>query len=745
MRNTLEQDRFIIEQKYHNPEEEFDAFRRMDYHGYDFDPTTGLDDNEMDNELRKLSAELEGQSHSIHKAKMFEFVLENTRIDINEHDYFVGIYTWNRPLSKYTVQKWYQNVKETFPESTKVIQDYLEAGASYGGLDFEHTVPDWDAMMELGFVGLKERAEFYYQKLKQSNTITKKQEDFYRGLQIEYQAVLRFIDRLYQYALTKNFEKAPKIAECLKHLRDGAPSNIYEAMQMIYIYFMISESVDHYQVRSLGHGLDGTLFPFFENDIQNGKYTEEEIKELLGYFLMQWSAIGNYWGQPFYLGGMNADGTTKVNRLSHLILDVYDELGIYNPKIQIKVNKTTPKEFLYKSLEMIRHGTSSIVFCNDDVITKCLMSRGATYEEAVDSVVSGCYEYKVKAKGIGISVTYHSALKPISLVFDNGFDTVSNKQIGLRTGELCEFDTFDKFYNAYLMQLEHGINTYLNAMNVLETKINDVNPSLLFSGTCIDCVEKMTDALDCGLENTTDFLVSGIGTAVDALMAVYELVYEKKMVAIEELKQALDADWKGYETLRARALRCRHKFGNGDTRSDYYAAAITRFVYSLMAGKKNSHGGQFLLEMHSARAFIIHGERTKATPDGRRAGDETSKNASPSPGADRNGITALINSATTIDTSLCNGGFCLDAMLHPSAVQGVDGLKAFYQILDTYMKKGGASIHFNIFNAEMLRDAQMHPENYKNLQVRVCGWNVLWNNMSRAEQDAYILRAENIQ
>jgi formate C-acetyltransferase len=149
--------------------------------------------------------------------------------------------------------------------------------------------------------------------------------------------------------------------------------------------------------------------------------------------------------------------------------------------------------------------------------------------------------------------------------------------------------------------------------------------------------------------------------------------------------------------------------------------------------------------MHSARAFIIHGEKTKATPDGRKAGQELSKNASPTPGADRNGITALIKSATAVDTALCDIGFCLDTMLHPSAVQGEDGLIAFKAVLDTYFAKGGQSIHFNVFNPDMLRDAQKHPEKYKNLQVRVCGWNILWNNMEKKEQDAYILRAEHIQ
>ena len=143
--------------------------------------------------------------------------------------------------------------------------------------------------------------------------------------------------------------------------------------------------------------------------------------------------------------------------------------------------------------------------------------------------------------------------------------------------------------------------------------------------------------------------------------------------------------------------------------------------------------------------FVWQGEKTLASADGRCAGEELSKNASPSPGMDRNGATALINSATKLNPTLFPESFCLDIMLHPSAVEGNDGLTAMKALLDTYMKNNGMSMQINVFNSQVLRDAQENPDKYKNLQVRVCGWNVLWNNLSREEQDAYILRAENIQ
>ena len=146
--------------------------------------------------------------------------------------------------------------------------------------------------------------------------------------------------------------------------------------------------------------------------------------------------------------------------------------------------------------------------------------------------------------------------------------------------------------------------------------------------------------------------------------------------------------------------------------------------------------------MHSARQYIEQGRLTGATPDGRLAGTELSKNASPSVGMDKSGVTALINSALMLDPPSYRESFCVDVMLHPSAVSGEDGLSAMRALLYTYMKGGGMSMQFNVFDAEMLKDARQNPEKYKNLQVRVCGWNVLWNNLSAKEQDAYIQRAE---
>ena len=743
---TFDNDRSFLENKFHDTEKEFDGFKRWAYHGYEYDHSTGLSDEEIHEGLLKIDAELAGAPHPTIKSKMFEFVLDNTRIDVNEHDYFVGIYSWGRPFVEITTKKWEKEIFNELigEEYSKLYHAQAKCGAVWNWLDYDHTIPDWDSLMELGFPGILKRINDSYDTAVKNGTLSKDMEVFYLAMKTEYEAILRLLDRFYKRADKSDYPKARVVAECMKNLRDGAPRTTLDALQMIYLFFMISEHIDNYQVRSLGYGLDSTLLPFVKHDLESGRFKEEEISEFVAYFLMQISAIGNYWGQPVYLGGSTVDGKTKVNDISYTVLDIYDKLGLYNPKVQIIVDKNTPTDFLKKALEMIKGGNSSMVFINGDTVVKSLMSMGASYEEAVDCAISGCYEYKIKAKSIDISSIYFNAAKCVEFVFSSGYDKITDSYVGKKTKPIEEMTSFEEFYSAYREQLEYIVNASFEIISRAEKQVQLLNPSIMYSATIPTCVDKLRDAMDSGIANTRGTLLNGFASAVDSLMGVYELVFEKKATTLTELKAALDANWQGYEKLQRLAKRAKHKFGRGDVVADLYAGAIHRLYHSLIADKRTAHGGITTYELHSARSFILQAEKMGATPDGRFACEEISKNASPVIGADTNGITALISSVTSIDMALANGGGCLDAMLHPSAVAGDDGTDAFLAVLRTYMDKGGASIHFNVFNADILRDAQAHPENYKNLQVRVCGWNVLWNNMAKSEQDAYIKRAESI-
>lgn len=743
---NFDRDRKYIERKYHNPDEPFNPYNRMAYHGWEADESTGLSVEEIKKGLEEIALRYESESHEVRKARAVEYVLDNTRIDICEHDYFPLVYTWGREIFSTTVNKWKSEVFDSMDPHVKAEYDLLnESGASSMWPDFDHVVPDWKSVLSLGFAGLKKRAQEYRNALAETVGLSSERKAYFDGIEIEYSAILRFVNRLYNLSLARNNEKSRVVRAALRTLTQGAPENIFEAMLTIYLYFMISESVDCFQVRSLGNGLDGTLYPFYEKDIRSGKFTRDEIKEFTAYFLMQWAAIGNYWGQPFYLGGTDANGKTLINDLSYDIVDVYSGLGIYNPKIQIKYNDNMPRDFLDRVLAGIRVNKGSYVFCCEPGMIKAVMSYGASYDEAADFDIRGCYETGVRANEVSTAGAYINALKAVEYVFSDGFDRRINKQVGIKTGDVTSFKTFTDFYEAFIKQWTYLIETSIQIVGEFEKYLGFINPSSLYSATIVRSLEQGKDAYQSGVKfNNSAELCCGFAGAVDAVMAVKELIFEKKETTLGELKKALDCNWEGYETLRGKAKNCRHKYGNGDVEADIYAGNMARYFAMKVANRPNSRGGVYKPTMHSAMQFVWQGEKTGATPDGRKKGEEISKNASPAIGADKNGATALILSALKLQPTMYTESFCVDVMLHPSAVQGDDGLTVMKGLLDVYLKNGGMSLQFNVFNADTLREAQKNPDKYRNLQVRVCGWNVLWNNLSEKEQNAYILRAENI-
>lgn len=736
-------DRHYIENKYHRQDAPFDPYNRLAYHGYEYDPSTGMDDQQLHDGLENLYEETRAMDHALAKAKGFAFVLDHGRIDVSSHDYFFGFYNWARPLDKTFIQKWNREVFDAMPEVQRIMEDYAQSGTAELWLDTEHVVPYWVDILELGFPGLLERTCRYHKK---HTVLTDTQEAFFASIEIEYEAILRFLERLAAFADTHPSEKSELIAASLRSLKNGPPQNTYEALLLMYTYHVCGEYVDQYQVRSLGNGLDRSLYKFYKQDLDSGRFTRDEIKGFLAYFMLQYSAVGNYWGQPFYLCGTDFDETTDISQLTLDILDVYDSLDLYNPKIQIKIDYNTNPAITRRVLDMIRSGHSSFVFCCVPGIAKSLMScYGATEEEARNCDISGCNEMHIRGKEACMISALPNAAKAIIYVFTNGVDTVTGKQIGLRTGDVSCFRDFDDFYQAFLMQFAHILDTILDTARAYEKYVSIINPSVLLSATIESSLEKAVDAYSFGVKYpTSSLLLCSFATTVDSILAVKELVFEKKLTTLMELRAALLKNWDGCEELRSAALNAEKKYGSGNPKADLYGAAFYRWFSTYVTGQKNSRGSVYKVGVPSTRHFITQGKQTEATPDGRKMGEECSKNVAPVIGMERGGVTAMMRSALSLQPWLFSEAYVLDVMLHPSAVSGEAGLNAMLGLLDMYMKNDGISIQFNVFSAQMLRDAQAHPEKYQNLQVRVSGWSVLWNNMSREEQDAYIKRAEGI-
>lgn len=726
MLEQLKKDLPFLEGKYHKIDKPFNAFCRMGYHGWDCPDDNGLDDTAMRAALEKYTDSLPDTDHAMIKAKAFAFVLDNMRIGINEHDYFPVLWNWNRPLNFCTSERWLKQVKLS-DEIEKAKNELYRSADINSWIDYDHSVPDWLSLYKYGFKGIKNRAERYRAIHEETSQLTEKERGYFDSINIEYSAILRLIKRLAEAAELSDSPKAPEMAACFRAIENGAPVTTYERLMLIYLYFMLSESIDSYQVRSLGSGIDHDLADVYKNDILTGSFTAEKLDNIIGYFLMQFSAIGNYWGQPMYIGGSEEDGSTRFSDMTMKILDIYDELGIYNPKIQVKYNPRTPKKYLRKICDMIRRGHSCFVFVCEDNIIHNMFSRGIPYSRAYDFDVKGCYESNLRAGEFSTAPLYVNLAAPALWALNNA----------------APDSTYEEIEKAYFDRLNEVMKKSVAICDELESHIGEINPSPMLSATIKHSLDVVRDAYFDGAELVSSaFLIGGLGTAVDSLAAIKYLIFDKKLTTIEKLREVLKNNWSD-QKLRAEALARPPKFGTGESSTDALAAKICDEIRKYQ-GIRNSRGGYYKMHMHSARQYIEFGLLMPASPDGRLSGEETSKNASPVMGMDKNGVTALIRSALATSPSKFSEGYGLDIMLHESAVKGEDGLDAMLALLSAYDSGGGLTIQFNVLNADSLKDAQSHPEKYQNLQIRVCGWNTLWNNMPKSEQDKYIERAKNI-
>ncbi len=744
MKYITDQDKFYIENKYHKQDKKFNSLNRFAYDSGECDETTGLDKEQMCEKLTVLYEETKELCHAEAKAKGFAFVLDNARINVSPNDYFFDFYNRDRALNIPFISKWRDEVFNSMPDVQQIISDYSKSSTGRLILDTDHVVPNWIDIMELGFPGLIARSQEYRKKLSGERKLSKEEEAFFESIKIEYEAIIRLVVRIREYALTHRCEKTDLIEKSLKNISEGAPKNTFDALMLMYTYFICAECVDQYQVRSLGNGLDRTLYKFYKSDIENGVFTKDEIKTFLTYFMLQFSAMGNYWGQPFYLCGTDFDNETDISDLTIDILEVYEELGLYNPKIQIKTDYDTNPKIIRKVLELIRAGQTSFVFCCIPGMIKSLMScYGVTEEEARNCDISGCNEMHIRGAEACMISGYPNMAKAIVYTLTNGFDTITGKQIGIKTGEVEDFKSFDDVYNAFMKQFKNIVDTMIETASRYDKYVGEITPSIMLSATVQSALEKAVDAYAFGVKYPTStlFLVS-FATAVDSLLAIKELVFDEKVTTLGELKDAVLNNWEGYDDLRLMALNAKHKYGNDDKVADSLATTLFRWYSIYLTGWKNGRGGVYKAGAPSTLHFLYYGDGTEATPDGRKMGEECSKNVAPVVGMERRGILSMIRSAMKLDPTLFSEAFVIDAMLHPSAVSGEDGLNALEGILMNYMKNDGISIQFNIFSPEMLIDAQKNPDKYKNLQVRVSGWNVLWNNMTKKEQDAYILRSK---
>lgn len=712
-----------------------DSYRlRHQFDDIAWDSESGLDEGALICKFEELMKNRDNLPKPILKAMTFRMICRESRIAIDEDDIFQDKLFGGR-LMLTQRNRWQQETVAAFLAEEDAANDeaWTAFGAYRGHADFGHISPNTALLVREGFAGILKRIE----EAAGRPGLTEKQQIFYESCRIMYQAMIDFTMRLARAVKPYSAENS----EALAHIAVGAPENMYEAMQLLILYFFLHEYIAGARVRTLGR-LDVLLSPFYENDLKNGTFTKAEIREMMYFFLNKFWSAGVPYDLPFCLGGTDRAGQEVTCALSYLIIEAYNALDIHSPKIHIRVSDKTPPDFVKQVLSFIRAGNSSFVFISDAVGIKSLERVGIEKEDARDFVPIGCYEPAVWGMEIGCTGNSDVNLaKAVEFALTGGADGRTGKQISLKTGPI---ESYGDFLNAVKKHIRFMAEKAMEYVREIEKYYIDIYPDPILSAMYEESLRRGVDVYEGGAKyNNSSVMFMGIATCADAIMAVKKLVFEDGDVTMAELCRILQANWAVAERLRHKALKACEKFGNNKDDVDEIAADIAHYAACITNGQPNNRGGVFKAAMFTVDYYVYLGERTMATPDGRLCGDILSKNLCATVAMDKKGITALIHSVTKMDHAEFPDGSVLDILLHPSAVQGEDGLDAFYGILMTYLQRGGFAMHGNIFNPEDLKAAQKKPEKYKNLQVRVCGWNAYFVNLSREEQDAFIRQAEN--
>jgi pyruvate formate-lyase/glycerol dehydratase family glycyl radical enzyme len=547
-----------------------------------------------------------------------------------------------------------------------------------------------------------------------------------------------------------------KIADICNHVPAHAPRDFNEALQYYWFCHLgVITELNGWDSFNPGH-LDQHLYPFYLKGIQDGSLTLENARELLECLFIKFNnhpappkvgvtaeESGTYTDfANINIGGMLSDGSDAVNELSHLLLDIVDEMHLLQPSTNIQLSKKTPDDFLKHALRVIRKGYGFPSVFNADAVVAEQIRQGKTLEDARAGGCSGCVEVGAFGKEAYILTGYFNLVKVLEITLHNGVDPSTGKLIGIKTSTLEAFHNFDELFGAFRRQLSHFVEIKIAGNQLVERMYADLMPAPFLSVLIDDCISKGKDYNNGGARYNNSFIqLVGIGSITDCLSAIKDVVFDTKAITLTNLVELLDVNFEGNEPLRQRLINRTHKYGNDDDYADDIMVGIFNACFEEIDGRANTKGGQYRIEMLPTTCHIYFGSVTGAMPDGRQAGMPLSEGISPVQGADRRGPTAVFKSAGKMD-HIKTGGALLNMKFTPSLLSNEDGIDKLSHLVRTYFKMDGHHVQFNVVTAETLRGAQANPENYRDLIVRVAGYSDYFVDVSRDLQDEIISRTE---
>ncbi len=549
-------------------------------------------------------------------------------------------------------------------------------------------------------------------------------------------------------------EELERIAEVCRWVPAHAPRSFWEAIQMYwFVHLGTVTELNGWDAMNPGH-LDQHLRPFYEKGLADGTLDRERAKELLEAL---WIKFNNHPAPPkvgvtakesgtyndftnINFGGLTADGSDGVSDLSYLLLEVVDEIRLLQPQANLQVSSKTPDRFLKEAAKVIRKGYGYPSLFNADTVIAEQIRAGKTIEDAREGGTSGCIETGTFGKESYILTGYLNVPKILEIALHDGTDPASGKQIGPKTGDARGFQSFEDVYEAFRKQLEYFVDVKVEVNQYIESMYARYAPAPFLSVVIQDCIENARDYNDGGARyNTTYIQCCGIGTTTDSLSAIRTHVFDGARVDMARLIKALEADFQDDEPLRQTLLNRTPKYGNDDDVADTLMQRIYASLFDTIDGRPNTKGGEYHLDMLSTTCHVYFGTRVGATPDGRHASLPISDGTSPAHGADRHGPTAVCKSLGKMD-QVKSGGTLLNQRFLPQVLEGDTGIDRLTDLVRTYFRLGGHHIQFNVVGTETLRDAQAHPDQYRDLLVRVAGYSDYFVDIGKDLQEEIIAR-----
>ncbi len=609
-----------------------------------------------------------------------------------------------------------------------------------------HIIPNFPVLMERGWAALLEDAR--QQLASQPDNL------FYQAAVIVLEGTIAYIRRYESICRDKAQDPATsperaqelqEMADILGNLAQRAPQDFREGLQQLWLAELVCEHESNASSISLGR-VDQYLWPLYQASKAAGT-SDETIREWLQDFYLKCNTIvfarstesakffaGFPSGLNIVVGGVDAMGQDATNELSSLLLDVQNDTRLPQPNLSLRMHAQTPASLLHEAAQVIRLGDGMPQVFNDEVNILSFVNRGISLEDARDYGVVGCVELSIPGAMYG--------LHDISM-----FNMVRCLEIALHENPQG-FATFDELIDATEKVIDRYVGLMVRGCNTCDEAHAATSPTPLLSCLINDCMENGQD-LTAGGARYNPSGVQGVGTAnlADSLEVIRQAVFEEQLLTLPQLVAMLDRDWtgEGDEVWRQRFINRYPKYGNDVDQVDELGARLLSHYGHEVAGYTNPRGGHFQPGSYTVSAHIPLGEACGATPDGRHAHEQLADGGlSPMVGRDTNGPTASLRSVSKLDNALDSNGSLLNVKFSPATLAGEEGLAKMAAYLKAFSRYKIQHIQFNVVDRATLLDAQKHPENHKDLVVRVAGYSAMFVELARGIQDDIINRSEHV-